>query len=126
MSRTDKDTPFWARFAYAEPFHMCGRARAWQKIHTTCDLPAEPPARSREFYSWYGQRSLMTKCHWVPVGPYDRQTKYIKHKREWRRRLFHGPQRAAVRNAARRVVQGDREVEFPDGRTRHSVHWELW
>lgn len=68
----------------------------------------------------------MTKCHWVPSHPYDRQARYLKHKREWRRKLFHGPQRRAVRDVARKAIQGDWEIEFPDGRTRHSVHWDLY
>lgn len=126
MSRTDKDTPFWTRFEYAEPYHFCSRGRSYQKFNRDCDLPNEPPHRSREFYHWYAQRHLLTVCHWVPADQMDSQNRYIRSKRAWRRKLFHGPQRRAVRDAARNVVQGNRMIEFPDGRARPSVLEDLY
>lgn len=126
MSRTDKDTPLWVRFEWAEPFHFCSKARSYQKAFNDCDLPDEPPKRSRQHYSWFGLRKQLTNCHWVPCDRGDHQSRYIKNKRAWRRELFYGPQRRAVRDAAISAKYGNVDVEFPEGRARHGVLWDMW
>lgn len=114
MSRTDKDTPYWVRAEWWEPRHRC-----WG--HRPCDLPDSPSSGNPNT----NRRTSWRSCFWWPEWN-DSQVRYRKHKREWRRYEFHGPQRAEVRDAARKVIKGDWEAEFPDGRTRHSVLWDLW
>lgn len=140
MSRTDKDMPHWVTAEWYEPWHNCGWQRRavydvdpdtgrfifkkieW-KYFGDCDLPDEPvrsPTRPR--------RVIKCRCYWEAAWPDERyyQTRGKRCKREWRRFEFNGPQRRAERDAARKVVQGDWEAEFPDGRTRHSVLWDMW
>jgi hypothetical protein len=121
MSHTDKDDPWWVRAKWWEPRHYCQEyGIGYRRGSYHCDLPQEPivsinckPWRSR------------TRCAWYPDFP-DTQVKYRQHKRESRRLFFHGPLRMKERLATREVVKGNIDVEFPDGRGRHSVLWDLW
>lgn len=148
MSRTDKDAPYWVRAEYYEPFHYCGWIRRgkfekveketdWGFKYTVnelvsykweyvgdCDLP-ETPKRSGQ--RWSRKRiDKNPRCGWSPEWTYSRfsQTRGVRKTKDCHFE-FHGPQRAAVRDAAREVIKGNHEVEFPDGRTRHSVLWDM-
>lgn len=148
MSRTNKDKPAWVTAEWYEPFHTCGwyRVPKWRKVKRKsdfgftyddieragfkweyrgdCDLPAEPVRRGGRY--WW-KRSGATCCIWKAAWPRERyfNTRGAKKTANCHYE-FHGPQRAAVRAACRKAVQGDVEVEFPDGRTRSSVRWDMW
>lgn len=129
MTHTDKDSPLWTRAEWYTPYHYCTEAhsRSWRRFTRTCNLSAEPPAMNyKNEHCWRRRRIPASDmhCHWTPIYDWSTpgQMYYMKKKRELRRIAFHGPQRRAVRDAARKVVQGDIEAEFPDGRRRHSIY----
>jgi hypothetical protein len=136
MSRTDKDTPSWYRAEWYEPNHRCGwiswhkwdpenkriGTREWH-FRGECDLPAEPAIGDTGWVP--SRRRAQTNCVWVAEWN-DSQTRYRKHKREWRKTEWNGPQRMRERVAARRIISGDIDYEYPEGRTRHSVLWNLF
>lgn len=131
MSRTEKDWPNWVRSEYAVPYHFCSLyGRSWQKLNSDCNLLEDPPPKNYKNYTWFGQKFNMARnCFWEmewPKNPQEHRARYRKHKREWRRREFHGPQRMKSRLASREVIKGDHYHEFPDGRGRHSVLWDMW
>lgn len=135
MSRTDKDMPYWVTAEWYKPYHGCGwyRTSYWNDDFTAreikwvyrgdCDLPENPTRSSNR-----PRRVITRLCSWEAEWPPQRyyQTRGRRCKKEWRRFEFNGPQRRAERDAARKVIQGDWEAEFPDGRTRHSVLWDMW
>lgn len=147
MSRTDKDNPHWVRAEYYEPHHYCGWIRRgkfksveketdWGLKYTThelvsyrweyvgdCDLPETPVRKGQRWgYKFRPKR----RCDWSPEWTYARfsQTRGVRKTDECHAE-FHGPQRMNERLAAREVIKGNHEVEFPDGRTRHSVLWDM-
>lgn len=148
MSRTDKDNPWWVRTEWYEPIHYCGwirrnkyeyeeRVASWGKYTVPritghyweylgdCVLPDVPvrcgqrPSRKRLTNS--------PRCTWVADWPedYATQTRGVR-KKEYRRNEFHHPQRMKERLAAREIVKGNHEYEYPDGRSRSSVLWDMW
>lgn len=147
MSRTDKDKPHWVRAEWYEPWHNCGWYRRRQYRDTDIPFPWDKTRFQKEWtgkYEWfykgdcdlpenpvckhpgrYGRKRIPTLCSWSAEWT-DTQVRYRKHKREWRRSEFHGPQRMNERLAEREAVKGNHEVEFPDGRGRHSVLWDMW
>lgn len=151
MSRTDKDKPVWVTAEWYEPFHRCGWYRrpkyrlverkdedygftflrrercGWEwEYRGDCDLPAEP-VRTNGVVAWRSRNQQGTRCVWDMEWPRDRYygTRGVR-KTAYCRDEFHKPQRRAVRDASRKAIQGDWEVEFPDGRTRSSVRWDMW
>lgn len=149
MSRTNKNKPVWVTAEWYEPFHGCGWYKVRKYVETDvplswdktrfekkfvgytweyrgdCDLPAEP-IRSNKSLAWRNRKSGQL-CTWDMIWPRDRYygTRGVR-KTAYCREGFHKPQRRAVRDASRKAVQGDWEVEFPDGRTRSSVRWDMW
>lgn len=148
MSRTDKDNPWWVRAEYYEPNHYCGWYRVRQYRDTDRPYPWNPEKFFREWtgkYEWvykgdcvlpenptrehprrWGRKSNPPRCGWVAVWPHDynMQMRGRSVKRDCHT-YYHGPQRMNERLAAREVIKGNHEVEFPDGRTRHTVAWDL-
>lgn len=137
MSRTDKDKPAWVRAEWYEPTHRCGWI-SWNKwdplekefggmrewhFRGECDLPTDPKIGDVGWVS--ARRRSQTQCFWSPDWN-DSQTRYRKHKREWRRTQWNGPQRMRERVAARRIISGDEDYEYPEGRARHSVLWDMF
>lgn len=146
MSRTDKDNPWWVRADYFEPYHGCGWRRVRKYVPTDeywpwgqvkkrfvgyawkymgdCELPAETPVR--EHPKRYGRKNVPPLCWWDAVWPddYNMQMRGRSVKKDCHK-YYHGPQRMNERLAAREVIKGNDEAEFPDGRTRHSVLWDL-
>lgn len=148
MSRTKKDMPVWVRAEWYEPFHTCGWRRRIVRIEWRdedfegripplnsravykweylgdCDLPAEPVRYNCA--SWR-RRYSPRRCVWEAEWPRERhfntrgtrKTKNVHYE-------FHRPLRAATRDACRKAVQGEVEIDFPDGRTRSSVKWDMW
>lgn len=150
MSRTKKDMPVWVTAEWYEPFHTCGWYRrpkfrtvehdsseygfsytsrevcgwTWE-YRGDCDLPAEP-VRQNTALAWR-RRYSGQRCTWDVVWPRERYFNTRGTRKTKRSHYeFHDPQRAAVRDACRRAVKGDIDVEFPDGRTRSSVRWDMW
>lgn len=149
MSRTDKDVPYWVQATRlgVEPMHRCGWIRflkfedtdeplSWggfRRKHVgytweyrDCDLPVDPPTFN---YKNYGAPRVRrhASCVWVHCYVVDgwRQVRGIRNKRFWRRKEFYGPQRMNERRATQAARHGDFEHEFPDGRGRHSVLWDM-
>lgn len=149
MSRTDKDKPYWVRTEWYRPYHYCGWRR-FRKYRDTdkpypwnpekffqewaggfewkylgdCDLPAEP-MRENTSVRWRARKGEKARCMWEAEWPEDRHMQMRgRRKKYWRHAEFFGPQRAAVRDTAREVIKGNHEMEFPDGRHRHSVLWD--
>lgn len=145
MSRTDKDKPWWVRAEYYEPYHYCG----WRKVRKyvltdevwpwgqvkkrfvgyewkyfgDCELPETPV---RQHPKRYGRKRNPALCGWNAVWPHDYHMQMRgRSVTEDCHAYYHGPQRMNERLAAREVIKGNHEVEFPDGRTRHSVAWDL-
>lgn len=149
MSRTDKDAPFWVRAEWYEPFHNCGWVRRPKYVETDkplswdttrfekkfvgykyvyvgdCDLPAEPVIENTD---WKNRKNLKTRCVWEAEWSRENyyQTRGVRCKKYWRHSEFYGPQRMNEKLAAREIVKGNHEAEFPDGRGRHSVLWDMW
>lgn len=145
MSRTDKDKPYWVRTEWYEPWHRCGwyKYRKYQDTDETwpwgspkrefvgyrwkyrgdCDLPENPVRTPNRMNR---RRNLEQLCSWDAIWPDDfyTQVRGVR-KTETCHTEFHGPQRMNERLAAREVIKGNTEVEFPDGRTRHSVLWDM-
>lgn len=151
MSRTDKDKPFWVRTEWYEPWHRCGwyRNRKYRKVEKThvseygfkypyterefigyrweyrgdCDLPENPVRTPNRMNR---RRNLEQLCSWEAIWPndYNMQMRGRSVKDDCHT-YYHGPQRMNERLAAREAIKGDHEVEFPDGRTRHTVAWDL-
>lgn len=117
MSRTDKDMPWWVQSTHWIARHVCDDT-------DSCVIPNSPPTKiSKKYTSTLTWRRRITECEWfIRWDRPSSQLYYVRNKRDYRRVLFHGPQRRAVRDAARAVVQGDHDTEFPDGRGRRSVH----
>lgn len=152
MSRTDKDMPAWVTAEWYKPFHYCGWVRR-RKYHDVeeklfgsipvqrrvwtgkyyweylgdCDLPEEPTIVNNAL-AWRRKKNPKNRCVWEMEWPRERyyQSRGAPHKRFWRHANFYDPQRMKVRLAAREVIKGNHEVEFPDGRGRHSILWDLW
>lgn len=150
MSRTYKDEPYWLRSVRqgVEPRHRCGWFRVPKYVDTDerlpwggflrqrigirweyrgdCDLSTNPPPISYENYGKRGKQ-YMLRCRWEYRFIYDyrSQVRGVPGKRFWRRKEFYGPQRMNERRAAQAAKHGDFEHEFPDGRGRHSVLWDM-
>lgn len=126
MSRTDKDRPYWVRGTYFEPYHFCGIGDSGVALRDDCNLPIEPPRINYENYaSHYSRRARDGQsCYWIMNYPDTDQLRGVRIK-VLRRKMWNKPHRGAVRNAARRAMMGDWDVEFPDGRTRHRLAWLL-
>lgn len=148
MSRTDKDNPWWVRAEYYEPYHYCGwrRRGLFEKVEKETDWGFKYTVSKLVSYKWeyVGDCELPEtpvrqhpnivrrinrthrRCGWSPEWVWDRrmQTRGVR-KKFWRHAEYHGPQRMNERLAAREVVKGNHEYEFPDGRTRHSVLWDM-
>lgn len=150
MSRTNKDKPVWVTAEWYEPYHRCGWYRVPKYVETDvplywdktrfekkfvgyrweykgdCDLPAEP-VRSNTVLAWRRRYNTEQRCSWEMEWTRDRHygTRGVR-KTRYCHDEFHGPQRRAVRDACRKAKQGDWEVEFPDGRTRSSVRWDMY
>lgn len=148
MSRTKKDMPFWVRAEWYEPFHTCGWYKVRKYVETDvpcywdksrfekkfvgytweyrgdCDLPAEPVVENT---SAWRRRYSPRRCVWEAEWPRERHfnTRGTR-KTENVHYEFHGPLRAATRDACRKAVQGEVEIDFPDGRARSSVKWDMW
>lgn len=146
MSRTDKDKPYWVRTEWYKPWHRCGWHRCRKYVDTDemwpwgkpkrefigyrweyrgdCDLPETPIRKPNRVNR---RPNLEQLCSWEAEWPFDfyTQTRGVPNKRFWRRKEFYGPQRMNERRASREIIKGNREVEFPDGRGRHSVLWDM-
>lgn len=148
MSRTKKDTPVWVTAEWWEPYHRCGwyRRPKWREVQKRssfgfiytdieragykweyrgdCDLPAEPVRENS--YAWR-RRHDPQLCSWEPIWPKEKYFNTRGTRKTKRTHYdFHDPQRAAVRDACRKAVKGEVEIDFPDGRTRSSVKWDMW
>lgn len=150
MSRTDKDKPYWVRAEWYEPYHYCGWRKVRKYVATDKPLYWDKTRFEKRFvgYAWkyFGdcelpetpivgvdmrnrRRNGSPSCGWWPVRSDNEryfQTRGAPHKRFWRHSEFYGPQRMNERLAAREVIKGNTEEEFPDGRGRHSVLRDMW
>lgn len=126
MSRTDKDMPRWVRSGRFEPYHACGIGSPYYAIRDDCNLPIEPPPLNHENYAGqYSRRSrILRNCHWIVCWTYDQPLRSVRVK-VLRRKVWNKPHRGKVQRAIRQALQGNWDVEFPDGRTRHNLDWLL-
>lgn len=137
MSRTDKDTPYWADAEYWQPYHYrCGNSYyTFFGVVSTfkereCDLPPEPIVRRYNHWFRSGYRCCMWEPVWVRHDEHGRNRHYSNPPKPYVDHVWNNMTRVRVRDTcieAGKQYRATGEVDIipPIDQHRHCARW-LW